>query len=371
MNRGDSEEDGMDQCIVPSDGEDMMILDNELRRFLVSPLPSGVQLVAVLDTTHSSSLLDLQHYRCNRVFVPWIEKGRRYSNDRWNSVFRRHALPMLPTYSTQISPTHTLSTQISPTHRPPTQISPTRTLPTRISPTHPLPLSSTPRRSISITQPLPSSDVRQQGLGEVKERSTSISSWLLSVKERCESPVAIYPCTGWCCTYDDGDTTDDTVRADVISLASCSEPHRIFEDDDQTMTSSLAEFLREDPRKSLRDVILHVSHVSYSVAFKRHVEASQRKRKAPVDTLVHFVARLERETRSTGSLHNNASASTTSPNMQTKSGAVPEWMNNQIAWLKQKLKEVRENPGYYNLDDFRTPELSSLRPLDLNREWGM
>jgi hypothetical protein len=57
--------------------------------------------------------------------------------------------------------------------------------------------------------------------------------------------------------------------------------------------------------------------------------------------------------------------------MRTKSGAVPEWMNNQIAWLKQKLKEVREDPGYYNLDQFRNPELSSHRPLDLNREWGM
>ncbi|KAJ7864903.1 hypothetical protein B0H13DRAFT_1081945 [Mycena leptocephala] len=363
MNRSNTEEDGMDECLIALDGEE--IVDNELHCCLVSPLPSGVRLVTVLETTHSSSLLDLQHYRCNRVFVPWIEKGRRYSDDRWDRVVRRHALPMLSIY-----PTHTLSTQTSPTHRPPTQISPTRTLPTRISSTHPLPLSSTPRRSISITQPLPSSDdVRQQGLGEVEERSTSISSkssWILSEEERCESPVAIYPCSGWC--RDRDSRTDDTVWADVISLASSSESQWTFEDDDQTMTSSLVEFLREDPRKSLRDVLLYVSHVSYSVAFKRHVETSQRKRKAPVDTLVRFIARLERETRSTASAHNNVSASPTSPNMRTKSGAVPGWMNNQIAWLKQKLKEVREN---HNLDDFRTPELSSLRPLDLNREWGM
>ncbi|KAF7351287.1 Mitochondrial chaperone BCS1 [Mycena sanguinolenta] len=95
-NRSNSEEDGMDECLVPVDGEANKIVDNELRRHLVSPLPVGSSLVAVFDSCHSASLLDLAHFRCNRVYVPWISKGRRRSDDRWNANVRRHALPLLP-----------------------------------------------------------------------------------------------------------------------------------------------------------------------------------------------------------------------------------------------------------------------------------
>ncbi|KAJ6607838.1 hypothetical protein B0H10DRAFT_2069980 [Mycena sp. CBHHK59/15] len=57
-------------------------VDNELHAVLVAPLPVGSHLVAVIDACHSGSLLDLQHYRCNRVFVPWRKwRGRRHSDD--------------------------------------------------------------------------------------------------------------------------------------------------------------------------------------------------------------------------------------------------------------------------------------------------
>ncbi|KAK7055676.1 mitochondrial chaperone BCS1 [Favolaschia claudopus] len=92
-NRNNSEEDGMDECLVPLDGEENKIVDNELRRHLVEALPPGSSLVAVFDSCHSASLLDLAHFRCNRVYVPWLSKGRRRSDERWNSVVRRHALP--------------------------------------------------------------------------------------------------------------------------------------------------------------------------------------------------------------------------------------------------------------------------------------
>ncbi|KAJ7775646.1 caspase domain-containing protein [Mycena maculata] len=94
-NRSNSEEDGMDECLVPMDGEDQKIMDNELRRHLVDALPIGSSLVAVFDSCHSASLLDLAHYRCNRVYVPWISKGRRRSDELWNANVRRRAL-MLP-----------------------------------------------------------------------------------------------------------------------------------------------------------------------------------------------------------------------------------------------------------------------------------
>ncbi|KAJ7155162.1 caspase domain-containing protein [Mycena filopes] len=85
-NRSNSEEDGMDECLVPIDGEANRIMDNELRRHLVAALPVGSTLVAVFDSCHSASLLDLAHFRCNRVYVPWLSKGRRRSDERWNAV---------------------------------------------------------------------------------------------------------------------------------------------------------------------------------------------------------------------------------------------------------------------------------------------
>ncbi|KAJ7448524.1 caspase domain-containing protein, partial [Mycena latifolia] len=56
-NRSNSEEDGLDECLVPADGEAHVIMDNELRRHLIDPLPVGAALVAVFDSCHSASLL--------------------------------------------------------------------------------------------------------------------------------------------------------------------------------------------------------------------------------------------------------------------------------------------------------------------------
>ncbi|KAJ6531032.1 caspase domain-containing protein [Mycena capillaripes] len=92
MSRSNSTEHGVDSFIVPSDGEHMRIMDNELNAALVAPLPSGAHLVAVLDASYSGTLLNLEHYRCNRVFVPWIEKGRRTSEDIRNRIGERSSV---------------------------------------------------------------------------------------------------------------------------------------------------------------------------------------------------------------------------------------------------------------------------------------
>jgi hypothetical protein len=53
------------------------IIDNELKNILVDPLPVGCTLLAILDTCHSGTMLDLPHYHCNNVYVPWQSKGER------------------------------------------------------------------------------------------------------------------------------------------------------------------------------------------------------------------------------------------------------------------------------------------------------
>jgi hypothetical protein len=73
----------------------------DLKRMLVDPLPVGCTLLvrsrrasifvfphvlqAVLDTCHSGTLLDLPHFHCNSVYVPWQSKGERRTMTIQNS----------------------------------------------------------------------------------------------------------------------------------------------------------------------------------------------------------------------------------------------------------------------------------------------
>ncbi|KAH8828937.1 caspase domain-containing protein [Flagelloscypha sp. PMI_526] len=64
-NEDNTEEDGLDELIVTLDGG--RILDDDLNRLMIEPLKPNTSLIAILDTCHAQSLLDLYHYRCNRV----------------------------------------------------------------------------------------------------------------------------------------------------------------------------------------------------------------------------------------------------------------------------------------------------------------
>ncbi|KAI9062040.1 hypothetical protein FKP32DRAFT_1677650 [Trametes sanguinea] len=97
-----NEDDGLDEYImaIPS-GEnnsyaDNMILDGYLRKHLVERIPKGVYFTAIFDACHSGTMLDLDHYYCNSVFFPWINRGiRRHSKSLWQLVTRKNAI--LPT----------------------------------------------------------------------------------------------------------------------------------------------------------------------------------------------------------------------------------------------------------------------------------
>nr|VWO94161.1 Metacaspase-1 (EC [Ganoderma boninense] len=74
-----NEDDGFDEAIVPysPSGEAEPILDDDLRDLLVEPLPIGAALTAIFDSCCSGTLLDLEHYACNNVYFPWVNRGKR------------------------------------------------------------------------------------------------------------------------------------------------------------------------------------------------------------------------------------------------------------------------------------------------------
>jgi hypothetical protein len=53
--------------------------------------PSAVSQ-AILDTSHSGTLLDLPHYNCNNIYVPWLSKGERRTKSYQNNIGRTHHL---------------------------------------------------------------------------------------------------------------------------------------------------------------------------------------------------------------------------------------------------------------------------------------
>ncbi|EIM89370.1 uncharacterized protein STEHIDRAFT_109568 [Stereum hirsutum FP-91666 SS1] len=58
-----NEKDGLDEVLITSDLE--QIVDDDLHKLLVRPLPEGSRLTAIFDSCHSGTLLDLLHYECN------------------------------------------------------------------------------------------------------------------------------------------------------------------------------------------------------------------------------------------------------------------------------------------------------------------
>jgi len=54
------EKDGHDECLCPSDYEEAgLVVDDELYRLLIEPLPVGCRLFSLMDCCHSGTMLDL------------------------------------------------------------------------------------------------------------------------------------------------------------------------------------------------------------------------------------------------------------------------------------------------------------------------
>ncbi|KAK0433728.1 caspase domain-containing protein [Armillaria borealis] len=246
-NKNNSEEDGMDECLIPCDHTDehdsRKIMDNELRRHLVDALPIGSSLVAVFDSCHSASLLDLDHFRCNRVYVPWISKGRRRSDSIWNRNVRRQAMTLssLTRSSRSVYQTKRVSRKVVKSKK--TSIG-------RIA-------DSNVDVHIKATRRL-----------SIKSTFEKDDRWLddteLSPIPRCDSPIAVWPCEGFC-------QPSDVELPHVISLGACKDDQVSWEDSEgASMTRALIEILKKDPHPSLKDLMTNVSHEVHKAALNLH-----------------------------------------------------------------------------------------------------
>ncbi|KAJ3505805.1 hypothetical protein NLJ89_g7225 [Agrocybe chaxingu] len=64
-----------------SDGK--TIMDDVLHAELVDKVPKNASLTVVFDSCTSGTLLDLDHWHCNQIYVPWVNKGTRKTDSLW------------------------------------------------------------------------------------------------------------------------------------------------------------------------------------------------------------------------------------------------------------------------------------------------
>ncbi|KAJ3843461.1 peptidase C14, caspase domain-containing protein [Lentinula raphanica] len=374
-NKDGTEEDGQDECLVPcdSDGVQNLVKDDELRSVLVDRLPRGCQLVAVLDSCHSGSLLDLEHYRCNRVWVPWISKGRRRSDPIRNNVIRHNAMivyqhkrisddrvkerkttvpnyPSSPLASARRGSSHEIPTApVSPVASP--TVSPAATSTHKKLARALTKLENNTAKGINAVRrssTWKSSGPAGQPVKKI-QRSRTIKSqfvpWFIDIKNPevaalsseandhqeyrvCESPVQEF-CSGWC--HHNLSPTSPTSPnplgmgpPQIISLASCKDSQEAWEDPKgHSMTQRLVEILKQDPHPTMSDLMVTISHKLHDAAIKAHTQTKKYKNKAVLYRKKH-------------------------------PDSIPP--------------EEGDTEGL-NLNDFQDPQLSSQNPLDMGRRW--
>ncbi|KAK7038310.1 Metacaspase type II [Favolaschia claudopus] len=423
------EEDDMDESLIPLNGEETMIVDHDLHRALIQPLPASSQLVAVLDTCCSSTVLDLEHSRCNRVYLPWLSASEKTDAKRSRrGVVRRGA--RLPTILQPISglfktvpgpmrrgaiddglaaslmqhsvtPGAGLSSNGSRGPRVPSLarlrttrkgfVARMRTLRLSISPTLPNNAPpSLPPHPRSNTSPAH----HQPFFPPTEDESATpnaADNWFFSGESiRCDSPIQLAPCNGWCGRCDGLPTrVKESAKADATMIVLTSRRDSPCGEEAQcSMSSLLIDLLRENPFRPLKDVLLHISHATYSSALKRRngLAMYKKEHRAHAAQLLKKIKQLE-DGKITSSLFlppppssGNARSATlplvqTRPNRNEKHWLV-QVVADQLSSLKELLKSLqqheRQDLAYdVDVDAFQNPELSSARPLDMNRPWRM
>jgi len=247
------EEDGQDEVIITCDLK--RIIDNELNYILVKEIPVGCTLLAILDTCHSGTMLDLPHYHCNNVYVPWLSKGQRRTKSLHLRTARNYALDFVGFPDVASRRPSTIASLMSRlTDSPPGSLRINTEVSNIMAGTH---REMTPEAG-------PHEARGQRGHGGVS---------FLSPTRYAESPISSVRCTGWC-------GYSIYPHATVLSLSACGDPERAWEGPRGSLTVVLCEFFQKNPYPSYRTLMSHVNFQLHANCLALHNFTLDEKKKA-------------------------------------------------------------------------------------------
>jgi len=273
----------------------------------VDPLPIGSTLVAIFDSCHSCSLLDLEHFRCNRVYVPWLNKGRRKTDFARNIMMRHNA--RIDVSLRSVTQARRLSRSAITWKR--TSIDQVLSSPVSSSPAtfdrgNMSPIRTKSKKSLSI-------------ITDNMEKESWYGSNMSPIN-RCGSPESMY-CTGRC----RDNPSEEGPSADIISLSSSKDSQRSWEDPQgSSMTQALIKVLKNDPHPSLKDLLTLISHDLHVFYVSMHGDARKYKER------------------------------------------VKDYNDSR----QQEGKKAKK-PKSVEMDNFQNPQIASSQPLDMNRRWHL
>jgi len=226
-----NEVDGLDEYIVTRDFK--IILDNTLRELLVDPLPKGARLTAILDSCHSGTLLDLDHYSCH-----WFLRRRSQSLHEKRVVARHDCHPRRHTHDVWEFKLVRSATQLFRTT-----------------------FSGTVTAALAIVRfRIRLKKKKKQGADDSDDSDTTLPS---------PGCIPRPPCGGWYCSYAllNGPL--------VISVSSCSDEEATWEDSQKkgkSMTTKLIQILRKNPSVKVGELNQQLKRKLSKMAFKRVLE---------------------------------------------------------------------------------------------------
>ncbi|KAI0823457.1 caspase domain-containing protein [Trametes gibbosa] len=302
-----NEDDGFDEgrcceAIVPMDsstdtasGElSNLIIDNDLRERLVDPLPEGAYLTAIFDSCHSGTLLDLDHYACNAVYFPWLNRGPRRSRSIWQGVARKDARDSYKrdVKVTKVSPDEAARTVFDTTGAPRGRsdlrvYSRQRLFKNKVlkidASIDKLSSGTNGERRYQITRASTMQIERRTtfpGLGVKLPRCYSfdhsyrklkhLASRVWPFKAQSESPERLSrQCDGSC-------HPQHKPKVHVISIAACNDRQQTYESRrGDSMTQNLIGLLQKNPHPPCRQLIQQLGHILHKTAMQVH-QASRR-----------------------------------------------------------------------------------------------